>query len=114
MAGIVCRFQETEGDKHSLRQVPQTKREGEPKSFQHKFEEQESWRRKGYGLGLKASQDGQGEEKVTQFIFAYNRYLVSSSRKEIRKMMTEVTSELKRRGFEWKEEEMEFCCVVSC
>ena len=30
---------------------------------------QESWRRKGYGLGLKVSQDGTDEEKVTHYIF---------------------------------------------
>ena len=65
---------------------------------------QESWMRKGYGLGLQGSQDGKDEEKVTHFIIDDNCYLVSSGRMELRVMLMQATVDSRRRGLEWKRE----------
>ena len=69
---------------------------------------QESWRRKGHGLNLKMAQAGKDCEKVTHCKFTDNCYWVSSSRKDLREMMMESTVELRRRGLDWRKEEMEF------
>ena len=74
---------------------------------------QKRWKRNCCGLGLKVFQDGKDEEQVINFIFADSRHLVFSSKKELCEMMLEATVMLRRRGLEWKQEEMEFCRLGS-
>ena len=69
---------------------------------------QESWRRKGFGVGLRVSLNQKEETKVTHIIFADSCNLVSSARSELCKMVMEATIELMRRGLFWKKDEMEF------
>ena len=59
--------------------------------------------------------EGQQEEedRVCRMIFADNSFLFASSEEEIRKMIADTTEELRKRGLDWKEDQMELmggCC----
>ena len=52
--------------------------------------------------------EGQQEEyRVSHMIFADNCYLFAASKEEIRKMIADTTEELRKRGLDWKEDQME-------
>ena len=47
------------------------------------------------------------EDRINQMIFADNCYLFAESKEQIIKMIEDATEELKKKGLDWKEEEME-------
>ena len=49
----------------------------------------------------------QEEDRVSHMIFADNCYLFAESKEQILKIIGDATEELKKRGLDWKEDEME-------
>ena len=68
---------------------------------------QEKWKVLRMGVKTRHSGARQEEDRVSHMIFADNCYLFAESKEQILKMMGDATEELKKRGLEWKGDQME-------
>ena len=68
---------------------------------------QEKCKEEKMGVKVKIGDWQQEEYRVSHTIFADNCYLFATSKEEIRKMITDTTEELRKRGLDWKEDQME-------
>ena len=68
---------------------------------------QDKWNMLRMGVKMRNSEVRQKEDGVSHMIFADNCYLFAESREQIIKMIGGVTEELKKRGLDWKEDQME-------
>ena len=59
------------------------------------------------GVKIRSSEVRQEEDRVSHMIFADNCYLFAESKEQILKMIGDATEELKKRGLDWKEDQME-------
>ena len=59
------------------------------------------------GVKIRNSVGRQEEDRTSHMIFADNCYLFAESKEQIIKMIQDATEELKKRGLDWKEDEME-------
>ena len=53
---------------------------------------------------MRISEEQQEEYRVSHMIFADSCYLFATSKEEIKKMITDTTEELRKRGLDWKED----------
>ena len=56
---------------------------------------------------MRTGEGQQEEHRVSQMIFADTCCLFAASEEEIRKMIADTSEELRRRGLDWKEDQME-------
>ena len=56
---------------------------------------------------MRTGEEQQEKYRVSHIIFADNCNLFASSKEEIRKMIAETTQDLRKRGLDWKEDQME-------
>ena len=68
---------------------------------------QEEWKVLRMGVKMRNSEVRQKEDRVSHMIFADNCYLFAESKQQTSKMIGYATEELKKRGLDSKEEQME-------
>ena len=68
---------------------------------------QGEWKVLRMGVKTRNSVGRQEEDRVSHMIFADNCYLSAESKEQILKIIGNATEELKKRGLDWKEDEME-------
>ena len=68
---------------------------------------QEKWKEEKMGVRMRTGEGQQEEYRVSHMIFADHCYLFAASEEEIRKMIADTTEELRKRGSDWKEFQME-------
>ena len=68
---------------------------------------QEKWKEEKMGVGMRKGEGQQEEYKVSHMIFADTCYLFATSKEENRKMIADTTEELRNRGLDWKDDQME-------
>ena len=68
---------------------------------------QEEWKVLRMGVKTRNSVGQQEEDRVSHMIFADNCYLFAESKEQILKMIGDATEEQKKRGLDWKEDQME-------
>ena len=59
------------------------------------------------GIKIRGSGTGHEEKRVSHMIFGDNCYLFAETKDQILKMTGDATENLKKRGFDWKEDQME-------
>ena len=59
------------------------------------------------GVEIKNSVGKHEEDRIHHMIFAENCYLFAESKEQIVKMIEDAIEEQKKKGLDWKEEEME-------
>ena len=65
------------------------------------------------GVKIRNSVGRHEEDSINPMIFADNCYLFVESKEQIIKMIEDATEELKKKGLDWKEEEMELISWAS-
>ena len=55
---------------------------------------------------MRTTEGQQGERRVSHMIFADNCYLFAASKEVIRRMIVDTTEELRKRGLDWKEDQI--------
>ena len=68
---------------------------------------QEQWKMLQMGIKITGSPTGHVEERVSHMIFADNCLIFVESKEQIFKMIGDATEELKKKGLDWKEDQME-------
>ena len=68
---------------------------------------QEKWNDMRIGVKMRNSEGQQKEDRVSHMIFADNCDLFAASKEQIRKMIVDTTEVLRKRGLDWKEDQME-------
>ena len=68
---------------------------------------QEKWKEEKMGVWMRTCEGQQEEYRVIHMIFADNCNLLATYKEEIRKMIADTTEELRNRGLDWKEDQME-------
>ena len=68
---------------------------------------QEQWDNEKMGVEMSTNGGQDSECRVSHMIFADNCYVFAASKEEIEKMMEDTTEELRRRGIDWTEDQME-------
>ena len=60
-------------------------------------------------IGVKTKNSGhrQDEDRVSHIIFADNYYIFAESKEQVFKTIGDATEELKKKGLDWKEDQME-------
>ena len=65
------------------------------------------WNETRMGVGLRNSEGPQEECRASHMISADNCHLFAAPKSEIKKMIADTTEELRKRGRDWKEDQME-------
>ena len=68
---------------------------------------QEEWKVLRMGVKIRNSEVRSKEDRLSHMIFADNCYLFAESKEQMLKMIGYATEELKKRGLDWKEDQME-------
>ena len=68
---------------------------------------QEEWKNLRIGTKIRGSRTDQEEGRVRHMIFADNCYLFAETEDQISKMLGDAAGNLKKRGLDWKEDQME-------
>ena len=75
---------------------------------------QDEWKRMRMGVKIRNSIGRQEEDRISHMIFADNFCLFAESKEQIIKMIEDATEELKKKGLDWKEEEMQLMSRGFC
>ena len=75
---------------------------------------QDEWKRMRMGVKIRNSIGRQEEDRISPMIFANNFCLFAESKEQIIKMIEDATEKLKKKGLDWKEEEMQLMSWGFC
>ena len=67
---------------------------------------QEEWKNLRMGIKIRGCRTDQEEERVSHMIFADNCYLFAETKVQILKMLGDAAGNLKKRGLDWKEDQI--------